>query len=154
MGGLPGVVGGAVGGCQLSSAVYVVDAGLGLVDGGQGIVLDGYPRVATFGEGIDRHGFEVASLYQVVERVGGLLLVYGVGVDGGAHGVEIFFEDGLFRVADVIGVGRDGDGREQTDHDHDDHEFEQGEALLGVTRAIDPTHRDAAAMDGATEFLR
>ena len=75
--------------------------------------------------------FEVAGLDEVVEGLGGLGFVDGVGVDGLAYGVKILFEHGLFGVADVAGVGGDGDGGEQADDDHDDHQFEEGEALFG-----------------------
>ena len=95
----------------------------------QGVVLDGHPGVGALGEGVDGHDFEVAGLDEVVEGLGGFLLVDGVGVDGLAHDVEVFLEDGFLGVADVAGVGGDGDGGEQADDDHDDHEFEQGEAL-------------------------
>ena len=76
----------------------VVDAGFGLVEGHEGVVLDGHPGVGAFGDGVDGHGFEVAGLDEVVEGLGGLLLVDGVGVDGAAHGVEVFFENGLVGV--------------------------------------------------------
>src|ERR1700691_5481560 len=104
---LPGGVGGAVGGGLLGAAVNVVDAGVSLVDAGEGVVLDGHPGGGAMGEGVDRHGFEGAGVYEVVEGLGGLGFVDGVGVDGLAHGVEVFFEDGLFGVADVAGVGGD-----------------------------------------------
>ena len=107
---LPGAVGGAVGGGLLGSTVDVVDAGVCLVDAGEGVVLDGHPGVGAMGEGVDRHGFEVAGLDEVVEGLGGFGFVDGVGVDGLTHGVEILFEDSLFGVADVAGVGGDGDG--------------------------------------------
>ena len=78
---------------------------------------------------------EVAGLDEVVERLGGFLLVDGVGVDGLAQDVEVFLEDGLVGVADVAGVGGDGDGGEQADDDHDDHELEEGEARRGAASA-------------------
>ena len=63
----------------------------------------GNPGVGAVGDGILGHDLEVAGLDEVVEGLGGLLLVDGVGVDGGAHGVEVFPEDGLVGVADVAG---------------------------------------------------
>ncbi len=129
---LPGVIGGAVGGGDLGAGVDVVDAGFGLVDGGEGVALDGLPGVGAVGEGVDGHGFEVAGPDEVVEGLGGFLFVDGVGVDGGADGVEVFAEDGFAGVADVFGVGGDGEGGEDADDDHDDHEFEEGEAGGGA----------------------
>ena len=127
---LPGVVGGAVGGGLLGAAVDVVDAGFGLVEVHHGVCLDGHPGVGAVGHGVDGHGLEVAGLDEVVEGFGGLGFVYGVGVDGLAHDVEILFEDGLVGGADVAGVGGDRDGGEDADDDHDDHEFEEGEAVV------------------------
>ena len=91
---------------QLSAAVDVVDAGLGLVEAHHGVFLDGDPGVVALGDGILGHDFEVAGLDEVVEGLGGLLLVDGVGVDGVAQDVEVFAEDGLFGVADVLGKRR------------------------------------------------
>jgi hypothetical protein len=120
---LPGVVGGAVDGGLLRAAVDVVDAGFGLIEAHEGVGLDGRPGVGAMGEGVDWHEFYVAGLDEVVEGLGGFLLVDGVGVDGSAQGVEIRFKDGLAGVADIGGVGGDGDGGEQADDDHDDHQF-------------------------------
>src|ERR1700679_298728 len=132
---LPGGVGGSVGSSELGAAVDVVDAGFGLIEGLKGVVLGSHPGVGALGERVFWKDFEVASLDEVVEGLGGLLLVDGVGVDGLAHDVEVLFEDSLLCVADVAGVGGDSDGGEQTDDDHDDHELEEGEALLGGFRA-------------------
>jgi len=107
---LPGVVGGSVDGGLLGAAVDVVDAGCGLVEAHEGVGLDGHPGVGAVSEGVDGHHLDVAGLDEVVERLGGFLLVDGVGVDGLAHDVEVFFEDGLAGVADVGGVGGNGDG--------------------------------------------
>ena len=129
---LPGGVGGAVDGGLLGAAVDVVDAGFGLVEAHQGILLGGHPGVGATGEGVSGHYFDVAGLNEVVEGLGGLLLVDGVGVDGLTHDVQVLSKDGLLGSLDVIHVGRDGHGGEETDDDHDDHQFEEGEALLGA----------------------
>jgi hypothetical protein len=51
----------------LGAAMDVVDAGVSLVDAGEGVVLDRHPGVGAMGEGVDGHGFEVAGLDEVVE---------------------------------------------------------------------------------------
>ncbi len=130
LGHLPSAVRGTVGGGELGAAMDVVDAGFGLIEAHQGVLLDGKPGVGAAGEWIDGHGFDVAGLNEVVEGLRGLLLVDGVGVNRLAEDVEVFFEGGFLRVADVAGVGGDGNSGEQSDDDHDDHEFEQGKALL------------------------
>jgi hypothetical protein len=65
------------------------------------------------------------------------LLVDGVGVDGGAHGVKVFAENRLFGVADAADVGRNGDGRKNADDDHDDHQLKQRETLLRGTWGVE-----------------
>src|SRR5580698_8308529 len=131
---LPGSVGGAVDGSLLGAAVDVVDAGFGLVEAHEGVLLGGNPGVGTGGEGIDGHHFNITRLDEVIEGLGGFLLVDGVGVDGLAEDVKVFFEDGLFGVADVAGIGGYGGGGEQADDDHDNHEFDQGEARSAGSR--------------------
>ncbi len=76
----------------------VVDAGVGLVEGHDGVLLDGHPGVGAVGHGVDGHDFEVAGLDEVVEGLGGLLLVDGVGVDGLTDDVEVFLENGFVGV--------------------------------------------------------
>jgi len=116
----------------LGAGVDVGDTGLSLVGGDEGVAFDGDPGVDTVGHGIFGHDLEVARLDEIVKGLGTFLLVDCVGVDGAAHGVEVFAEDRLFGPLDIVGVGRDGNGSEQADDDHDDHQFEQGEALLGM----------------------
>ncbi len=82
--------------------------------------------MGSFGNDLD-----VAGLHEVVEGLGGLLLVDGVGVDGVAEGVEVFAEDSLVGAANVLGKRGDGDGGEYADDDHDDHQFEEGESGFG-----------------------
>ena len=86
------------------------------------------PGIGAMGEGIDGHGLEVASLDEVVEGLRGFLLVDGVGVDGGAEGMQILVEDGFAGGADVVGVGGNRDGREDADDEHDNHQLDEGEA--------------------------
>ena len=45
------------------------------------------------GERVDGHGLEVTGLDEVFEGLGSLLLVNGVGVDGGAEGAEVAYHD-------------------------------------------------------------
>src|SRR5437899_7346315 len=71
---------------------------------------------------------QVAGLYQVVQRLGGFLLVDCVLVDELAERVEVIAEDRLARPHDgnVVG-GRSHGGQYQNQRD-DDHELEQGES--------------------------
>ena len=124
----PGGVGGAIDAGLLGAAVDVVDAGFGLIEGRQGVLLGGHPGVGAVGKGVGGHDFDVAGLDEVVEGLGGLLFVDGVGVDGLAHDVEVFFKYGLLGSLDVGDVSGDGDGCQETDDDHDDHELEQSKA--------------------------
>ena len=133
----------------------VTDAGVGLVEALEGVGLDGLPGVRSVGEGIDGHDLQIAGLNEVVEGLRGFLLVDGVGVDGAAHGVKIFAEDGFASIANVLDVGGDGDSGEQTDDDHDDHELDEGKAGGRVALACaaaeeDPERSDVSARGWAT----
>ena len=79
----------------MSAAVDIIDAGLGLVNCRHGVVLTRDPRVAAFGKRVDGHGLKVACLNQIVERLRSLLFIYCVGIDSGAHGVEVFLQQPL-----------------------------------------------------------
>ena len=84
--------------------------------------------VLAVGHGVFRDDFEVAVGDQVVEGLGRLLLVHGVGVDGGAHDVEIFLEDGLAGVLDGGDIAGDGKRGQDADDGHDDHQLDEREA--------------------------
>ena len=127
---LPAGVSRPVGADLLGSGVDIVDAGLSLIDALEGIVLGWDPRVCPIGEGIFGHGLDVTSLDEVVQRLRRLLLVDRIGIDRAAQGPEIFFQNGLSGMPYALDVHRNGDSGQQADDDHDDHQLDQGKALL------------------------
>src|SRR5208283_5172597 len=76
-----------------------------------------------------------AVLDQVVERLRSLLLVHGVGVDGRAHGLQVFLERGLARVPDGADKAGNRHGDEDADNGHHDHQLDESKAGLCASAA-------------------
>ena len=73
---------------------------------------------------------QVAVLDEVVQRLRRLLLVHGVGVDGGAHDVEVFLENSLAGMLDGAHITGDRQRCEYPNDGHDDHQLDEREAFV------------------------
>ncbi len=133
---LPLAVHGPVAGESLRAGVDVVDAFLGLRDGDWIAGLIGHPGVIAERHGVLRNALQVAALDQIVQGAWAFFLIDGVAVDGRAHGVQVFLEDGFLSLAYGLQVARNGNCREQADDGHDDHQLDDGEA--GLTGSCSP----------------
>ena len=100
----------------------VGDARLALIEGQHNIFVYNLPGVGRICERILGNSVQVTCRHQIIELLRGLVLVLRVLVDGAAHGIEVFLEDGLFCAPKMLGVDRNGDSyQDSDDRDHDDH---------------------------------
>ena len=108
-------------------ALHIENAGLGLVHALAGVFHDGAPLVGAI-HGIDGKFAEVAFGNQVLQILGGLLLVVGVVVDDGAQCKQVVFENAFFGPDNGPVVNRYGHG-DQDHHNRDHHhQFDESEA--------------------------
>ena len=126
----PGIVGLPVGAGLVGAGMNIVDAGVGLIEGVHGVAGIRHPGSVAFGHGVFGDGLEIAVLDQVVERLRGFLLIHGVGVDGGAQGVQVFLEHRFARMLDGLDVAGHGDHGQNADDGHDDHQLDQRKARV------------------------
>src|ERR1700744_3753701 len=78
------------------AAVYVIHTWFGLINILQCVVGCGDPGAVAVRHRIDRKLFEISRLDEVIERLRRLLLIGRIGVNGGAHDMQIFLQYGLF----------------------------------------------------------
>src|SRR5262249_14943129 len=91
-------------------------------------------------ERVFRDGAQIAGGHNVGQRLGRFALVLGVLIDGGAHVVQVLFQDGLMRVQNVDLVHRHQDAEQDGDHRADDDQLNQGKAALLPPEFHRPIH--------------
>lgn len=128
---LPGGVGFAVRAGLIRSTVHIGDAARGLIEALVGITHVWNPGAAAVRERIDGDGFQIPGGHQVVERLGRLVFVGGIGVDRVAHDMQVFAQNRFPGGVDGRHVRRNGDAGEDTDDQHHHHQLDQGETRRG-----------------------
>src|ERR1039457_4935804 len=127
---LPGRISLTIGARFGRAGMDVGDAGFGLIQRNHGLAAVGHPGVFAARHGIFGDVSELAILDQVAERLRSLLLIHGVGVDSGAHGLQVFLEGGFARVLDGAYKAGNRHGDEDADNGHHDHQLDEGKAGL------------------------